>query len=76
MTLLFFAILVSCGGGEEKKEEEGIKLGSYKKEEPKKEIKTDLKASETIDLTNKGVGPIKNLELPETIDETMACCWS
>jgi cytochrome c len=37
-------------------------------------ISTEVKvlASEKIDLTNKGIGPISNIELPEEIDFTLA----
>ncbi|MBZ0328003.1 MAG: cytochrome c [Altibacter sp.] len=72
IALLFVITLVSCGGGDEKKEKEQVKIGSYKKEETKKTSETTTSAEATIDLTNKGVGPIKNLELPETIDQAMA----
>ncbi len=73
MTLFFTLLLLSCGGsGEEKKEETAkVKLNrsTTKKVEPKV---TTTKPSETIDLTNKGVGPIKSLKLDATIDNTMA----
>ena len=36
------------------------------------ESASDVKASERIDLENKGVGPIQSLELPAEIDQTMA----
>ena len=72
IVLLFAATLVSCGGGDEKKDKEQVKIGSYKKEETKKAPETTTSAGATIDLTNKGVGPIKSVELSETIDQTMA----
>ncbi len=72
--LLFSILLLSCGGKKEKKE--GF---SYeKKSESTTEKKTvappseTIKASETIDLKNKGIGPIKNVAIAETIDKTMA----
>ncbi|APY10732.1 cytochrome C [Seonamhaeicola sp. S2-3] len=72
MTILLTAILMNCGGKEEKKKE-GF---SYEKKETtvKKEVKKDatIPASKQVDLTNKGIGPIKSLSLPESIDETMA----
>ena len=66
--------LVSCGGKEEKKEENSVKIGQSTTTEVKKEEApaSDVKASETIDLTNKGVGPIKSVVLGETIDQAMA----
>ncbi len=66
--------LISCGGKEEKKND-SIQIGQKPAatETPKEETAaTTSKPSETIDLTNKGVGPIKNLELPAEIDQAMA----
>ncbi len=66
--------LISCGGKEEKKND-SIQIGQKPAatETPKEEpAVTETKPSETIDLTNKGVGPIKNLELPAEIDQAMA----
>lgn len=64
------ALLMSCGEKDTKKEEK-ISIGTTqpKKEEVKKEV---AKASETIDLTNKGIGPITSLTLDEEINSTMA----
>lgn len=71
--LLTAAVLMSCGGnGEEKKEKEPIKIGTQKKETTKETPKTSSGETAVVDLNNKGVGPIKNLDLPDTIDETMA----
>lgn len=71
-----FAIiaLVGCGGKEEKKEDSSVKIGAKPKTEVKQEApaKSDVKPSQMVDLTNKGVGPIKNVELGETIDQAMA----
>ncbi|PNQ72497.1 cytochrome C [Hanstruepera neustonica] len=72
MTLLFAMLVISCGGKEEKKKE---KFSYSKKTEPveattKKEDKTP--ASQRVDLTSKGVGPIKAIELTADIDQTMA----
>ena len=66
--------LVSCGGKEEKKDDGSLKLGQQPATETPTEAapESTTKASETIDLTNKGVGPIKNVELGATIDEAMA----
>ncbi|NND62635.1 MAG: cytochrome c [Flavobacteriaceae bacterium] len=63
--------LGSCGGGEEKKEDEKVKIGQTTKKEVVEKVEV-VKASEMIDLTNKGVGPIASLTLPETIDNAMA----
>ncbi len=66
--------LISCGGKEEKKKDT-IQIGqkSTTTETPKEEsAAVTTKASETIDLTNKGIGPIKSLELPAIVDQAMA----
>lgn len=68
---LSITLLISCGGKEEKK-----KAGfSYDKKETT-EVKTNAKAekipaSKKVDLSNKGVGPITDLQLPSEIDQTM-----
>ncbi len=72
LALIFVVSLISCGGKDEKKEKEQVKIGSYKKTETKKTSESATTKTETIDLSNKGVGPVKNLELPETIDQAMA----
>jgi len=70
-TLLLTIIVLSCGGGEEKKEEKSKVKIKKQKTEKKAETKK-VKASETIDLTNKGVGPIKSVTLNAEIDQAMA----
>ena len=70
LAVVFVSFLMSCGGGEEKKEKEQVKIGTAKKEVKKSASTTDAKTP-MIDLNNKGVGPIKSLDLPETIDEGM-----
>jgi mono/diheme cytochrome c family protein len=64
------ALLMSCGEKDTKKEEK-ISIGTTqpKKEEVKKEV---IKASETIDLTNKGVGPITSVNLDAEVNAAMA----
>lgn len=70
LTLFVVVLLISCGGGEKKKESSKIKIKSQPTE--KKAIpKTTTKPSETIDLTNKGVGLITSLTLPSEIDQAM-----
>ena len=72
LTVLFSALLLSCGGGEEKKEET-IKLGQKPKVETKVETPVTEKtpASQRITLDNKGVGKIKNVTLNPTVDQAM-----
>ena len=71
ISLIFIVLLLfSCGGEEKKKESPKIKIGNQTTTK-KVETKTSTKASETIDLSNKGVGPISSLSLPEEIDQAM-----
>jgi len=70
--ILFLTLAaISCGGEDKKEEKTKIQL---KKQTTSKKVESEVntKASETIDLTNKGVGPIKNLTLAAEIDEAMA----
>lgn len=70
-TVLFTSLLISCGGKEEKKKENF----SYEKAAPTEQTATkaeSVPASKRIDLSDKGVGPIKSLELAAEIDQEMA----
>ena len=70
LTIVLLSTLMSCGGSDEKKEEKKVKIGSTQKTEKTQPVKTATETA-TIDLSNKGVGPIKSIELSETIDESM-----
>jgi mono/diheme cytochrome c family protein len=72
LTLVFTLLILSCGGGDEKKESSKVKLKTQTTEKKAAVKKTTTKASETIDLTNKGVGPITSVSLSAEIDQTMA----
>lgn len=72
LSTLLIVLAIGCGGKEEK-EKEQIKLTEKAPQETKQEDATPTqKASETIDMENKGVGPITDLTLPPTIDQSMA----
>ncbi len=74
IVLLFSLLLISCGGKEEKKKE-GFSVDRQKTTTTKTADVTEdagTKASERIDLTNKGVGPIKSMNLNSEIDQAMA----
>lgn len=72
LSILFIALLLfNCGGEEKKKESTKIKIGSQTTEK-KAVTKTTTKASESVDLSNRGIGPIKSLTLPAEIDQAMA----
>lgn len=69
LSVFFIALIVSCGGNEAKKE------GTFKingKSETKSEAKKHQNelASKKVDLKNKGIGPIKSIELEPEIDHT------
>uniref|UniRef100_UPI0040475C80 c-type cytochrome n=1 Tax=Mariniflexile sp. TaxID=1979402 RepID=UPI0040475C80 len=68
---LSVSLLISCGGKEDKKKENF----SYEKTAPTEQTTTKVEAvpaSKRIDLSNKGVGPIKSVELAAEIDQAMA----
>lgn len=72
LLVLFLSLaIISCGGEEKKEEKEKVQL---KKQTTTKKVEpaANTKASETIDLSNKGVGPITSLALPAEIDQAMA----
>ena len=71
--LLISLLILSCGGKEEKKKE-GFSVERQKSEteQPKAAEVSDTKASERIDLTNKGVGPVSEVTLADEIDAAMA----
>lgn len=69
--LFGIALLVSCGEKEEKGEKEEVQLGNYEKREVVEQHEK-MPEADLIDMSNKGIGPIKNLELPDNIDQGMA----
>jgi mono/diheme cytochrome c family protein len=70
IALLFAMIMIGCGG----KKEEGFSVQRKKAptEQPVETSASNDKASERVDLTSKGVGPIKSVTLDPEIDRTMA----
>lgn len=73
ITAIAILTLISCGGKEEKKND-SIQIGQKPAatETPKEEPAATEKPSEMVDLTNKGIGPIKRIELGATVDQAMA----
>ena len=67
------SLLMSCGGKEEKKKE-GFSYEKKETTEQQVETKTETStpASQKVDLTNKGIGPIKSITLAPEIDQAMA----
>lgn len=76
ISFCFFLSLLTLGCGEKKeKEDEGFKIErkSSQSETKKSTVEsTGVKASERIDLTNKGVGPITSINLDDEINSEMA----
>jgi mono/diheme cytochrome c family protein len=68
--LFGITLLISCGEKEEKKENEEVQLGNYEKKEVVKQNEKTPEA-DLIDMSNKGIGPVTNLELQEIIDQGM-----
>lgn len=73
LAVLIVSLLMGCGGKEEKKED-GFSYDKKAPTEQKVETKTETgtPASQRIELTNKGVGPIKSVTLAPEIDQAMA----
>lgn len=70
MLIALGALIVGCGGKEKKEEssEDGFQMNR-----PKEEVKTETASQGVpVDLSNKGVGPVENLEFPDEIDQEMA----
>lgn len=72
LTIKFFAILTlliafSCGE-KEKKESTKSAVEETKQDEP---VST-VKPSERIDLTNKGIGPVKSVTIAAEVDQNLA----
>ncbi|RED44440.1 mono/diheme cytochrome c family protein [Winogradskyella eximia] len=67
LTMIAIATVFSCGGGDKKKEAET----GYGKKAP---VKTEKKeaASQRVELSNKGVGPIKSVTLEAEVNQDMA----
>ncbi|GGG37648.1 hypothetical protein GCM10011414_03760 [Croceivirga lutea] len=61
------AFIASCGDKKEKKED-GFEVSRTKTEEKA----ADKSEGVPVDLSNKGVGPIKNVEFADEIDQEMA----
>jgi mono/diheme cytochrome c family protein len=70
ISILSLLIAFSCGE-KEKKESYSLENGNAVEETKKVEPVSSVKASERIDLTNKGVGPVKSLTLPAEIDPAL-----
>lgn len=72
-SLLLFALVafVSCGGKEDKKEKEPIKIGSGNDKEVVVKQDANPPEADMVDMSNKGIGPVKNVDLSPDIDQAM-----
>ena len=61
------AFIASCGGKKEEKKD-GFEVSRTKTEQKKEQASEGV----PVDLNNKGIGPIKNLDFPADIDTEMA----
>ncbi|MEZ4809001.1 MAG: cytochrome c [Allomuricauda sp.] len=75
MALIFALILMGCGGKKEEKKEEGFSV-QRKKAATEQPVETstanEMKASERVDMSTKGIGPIKSVTLAQEIDQALA----
>ncbi|RPG28691.1 MAG: cytochrome c [Muricauda sp. TMED12] len=67
MVLALGALIASCGGKKEEKKD-GFEVSRTKTEDTKGQAKQEV----PVDLDNKGVGPVTNIEFPEDINDEMA----
>ncbi|AVR47311.1 cytochrome C [Christiangramia fulva] len=65
--------LLACGGHDEKKEKDNddIQLGNYESSSAPKEEKS-APATAQVDMSDKGIGPVENVELSDEIDMDLA----
>jgi len=74
LIVLFSISFIGCKEGGKTKSKEKTSIYKRKKEIKKQTSKkqSSKKASETIDLSNKGIGPIKSINLDDNIDISLA----
>lgn len=73
VVLIFSLLLISCGGKEEKKKEGfSVKRKATTEKKVETPATSETKASERVDLSTKGVGPITSLTLDDAVDDAMA----
>ena len=71
---MLIALFISCGGSEKKKDttKTPAKKAVVKKVIKKSPTTKKVEEVEVIDLNNKGIGPIRSIELAATIEQDMA----
>jgi mono/diheme cytochrome c family protein len=69
ISILTLFIALGCGDKNESKSSEN---GNAVEETKKAEPVSTVKASERIDLTNKGIGPVKSVTIAAEVDQSLA----
>ncbi len=64
------ALIVGCGEKKEEQKDDGFEMSRTKQEAPAAEEATT--EAVPVDMDNKGVGPVDNIDLPDEIDAEMA----
>lgn len=70
LTFVLILLIFNCKEAA-KKEPTKLKIRSHKTEQPVSKKTEVLKASTTIDLENKGIGPVKSMTLNSKVDPEM-----
>ncbi|MBC2838026.1 cytochrome c family protein [Robiginitalea sp. SC105] len=63
------ALAIGCGEKKEEKKEDGFEMSRTKQEAPAEKAASD---GVPVDLSNKGVGPVDSIDLPDEIDSELA----
>lgn len=72
LVIIFSLILIGCGGREEKKESFSVDRSKSTEKAVETPATDEVPASQRVTLDDKGVGQIKNIDLPDEIDSEMA----
>ena|SRR5680860_615164 len=78
LSVIVFFGMVSCGGSGDEGSSDNTASNDnteQKMDKPEKKPAADqsnVPASERVDLVNKGVGPVKNVDIPDNIDRKLA----
>ncbi len=67
---LLIGLLIGCAGNTEKSTDSSSEAATAQQEEQMP--KYDKVDGVAVDMTNKGIGPVKSVTLPETIDQNLA----
>ncbi len=74
LAILAIGVLASCGGEDKKQpvKTKTVKKAAVKKSSEKKGATKKAKIVASVDLSNKGIGPIKSITLESSINSAMA----